>query len=146
MIDGLFNNSEFIYGFLSVNLSGLNLNGGEVRTVGGVGEMLSLKAHAAASGCSASALDRIAGGPVVRVELYTGLRSPCFKGTAALGVGHDAGQRKLSGFTLVQHKAVVVSCTVLNLNVLGINILADRLCFAEIEGCSFNFKNLAGGN
>ena len=88
----------------------------------------------------------VAVGPVVAVDLHTRLGRIDFERAATDGLGQLGGIAQLALFPLVQHEAVVVAGAVLNLLVVGINVLTDGLGRAEVERRTGYLQNLAGRN
>ena len=142
----LFLYAEFVYGLLFVLLVGLEHYRREIWTVGRVGEMLSLEADGRAARECGSVLTFVAVGPVVCVDLYTGFGGIDIHRAATVWLYDARGKRKFTLFALVQHEAMVVSGTILDLLVVGINVAANGLGGTEVERCALYFENLARGD
>ena len=142
----LFGNAETIDGLLLVLLAGIENDGREVGTVGRVGEMLALKAYCRATWEHRTVPTLIVIAEVVGVNLHSWLGGEHFQGSAALRFRQSGGKAQLALFALVKHKAVVVALSVLDLLVVGINVLTDGLRRAEVERRISNLQDFARGN
>ena len=81
--------------------------------------------------------------PVVGIDLHARLCGIHIKRATALGVSQTCGKRQLAFFLLVQNEAMVVAGTVLDLLIVGINVLANSLFRAEVERSACHFQNLS---
>ena len=88
----------------------------------------------------------IACGPVVGIYLHARLGGIHLHGASAGGVSQFGGKAQFSLFFLVQHEIVVISGTVSDLLIIGIDVLADGFRCAEVEGSALHFENLSCGD
>ena len=84
--------------------------------------------------------------PVVGINLHARLGGVNLHCTSAHGVGQLGGKTQFAFLALVQHKAVVVSCSVLDLLVVSIDVLSDGFRGAEVEWSVFHEADFACGN
>ena len=138
--------SEAVNGLLLVPVMRAKHYAGEIRTVGSVGEVLALEANSRASSESCTAATFISVCPVVRIYLYTWLCGVHLHSASAVRLLNACGKTQLAFLTLVEHEAMVVAGTVLNLLVVSVNILSDRFRGAEVEWSSSHFPNLSRRN
>ena len=106
----------------------------------GVGVILGLQGHAAALAVDNAVLTLLIFNKVAGVELDAGQVGVDHHGAAAVGGGQDGGG---VGIDL---KIVVVAALELQALVIGVDILADGLCLAEVEGSTLGVALLAGGD
>lgn len=129
-----------------VLLAGLQGSGRPVGLVGSVRIFLGLKADGAAEIVNHALLT--GDGPVkevARIDLDSRLIGVLFQGYAGLGavkLGREDGVVSLG----VEDPVVVISLSVVELVIIGIDVLANELCLAEIHRGPFDRSDLAGGH
>ena len=138
--------TKAIDGFLRILTTRLEHYRGEIGVVGRVGEVLCLETDGAATWEGGSVLTFVAIGPVVGINLYARLGGKHLHGASAYGLSNLGSKAQFAFFFFVQHKAVVVSGTVLYLFVVGINILSHSFGLSEIEGSAFYKAYFASRN
>ena len=124
MILLLFFHSELIDCFLAIMPMWFEYYRWEIRMVGGVGEVLSLKTYSTATWESGSMLSFVSIGPVVCINLYTRLCCINFHSTSAYGLFNSCRKAQFPFFFLVENKAMIISCTVSDLFVICIDVLS----------------------
>ena len=88
-------------------------------------------------------LSLVACSPVVGIELHAGFRRVDLHRASADGIGQLGGKAHFALLALVQHVAVVVSGSVLDLFVVGIDVLSNGLRCAEVERRALNEADFA---
>ena len=134
----LFDDAEPIDGLLLVFLIRAQHDRWEIGVVGRVGEVLCLKTDGAPSREGCTVLSLVAVSPVVCIDLHSRFRRIYFHCSPAVRFNDACGKREFALFLLVQHKAVVVAGSVLDLFVVGINVLSDRFRLSEVERSAFH--------
>ena len=146
LLKKLFYYTKAIDGLLLVALTGFQYHTGEVRTVGRIGEVLSLEADCRTERECATVGTLIASSIVGSVELHTWFCGKDFHRTSAVRIRYLGSKTQFSLFMLVQHVAVIEALTELDLFVVCVNVLAERFRGAEIKRCTFHLQNLASRN
>ena len=140
----LFCDAESVDSFLCIYLAWVEDHRREVGSVWRIREVLSFEAYRTAFRECSPVLSFISVSPVVCVHLHAGFCCPAFESSAAVRFSDACCKAEFSSLFLVQDKAVVVAVAVLQLFVVGIDVLPYCLWSAEVEWCAFNFQNLAG--
>ena len=98
--------------------------------------MLCLETDCAALGeCSAVCACKAAV-PVRCVHLYAGLGCVNLHCAAAYRLCHLCGKAQFANLLLVEHIAVVIACSMLNLLLVGIDACTDLCWGGEVERCA----------
>ena len=129
--------AKVVQGCLAVCLSGVEDHRWEVWAVGGIREVLCFEAYGGASWEGGAMLSAVAVRPVVGVHLYSGFCCPAFHSAAALRVSDTYCEGQFPYLSLIEDEAVVVSCAVAYLFVVGVDVTSDSLWCSEVEGCPF---------
>lgn len=111
-----------------------------------VGEVLTFQADCGATriGGSMGSLDACK--EVASIELQSGLCGIHFHGTAADRLYESGCKTHLAFLVLVEDIVVVKAAAILDLFVVGIDVLTEGLRFAEIKWCAFYEADLTCGN
>ena len=113
--------------------------------IGAVGEVLCLKAYCTALGQCRSVGAGAAAAVVAGIALNAGLGGVALHGASAYRIHAFYSQAEFTGFTLVEHPAMVISVAVLGLLAL-FNTLAYLVRSAEIKRSALNLINCAKRN
>lgn len=128
--------SKLIHCLLCVLLTGIKNYRWEVRMVRRIGEVLCLKADSTATWECSTVLSLITISPVVAVNLNTRFSCVNLHCTSTYRLLDTCCKAEFALFLLVEHEAMVIACTVLDLFMVGINILTYSLRCAEVEWCT----------
>lgn len=108
----LFFNTKLINCLLCVLLTWLKNHRREIRMIWRIGEMLCLKADSASAWEGGTVLSLVTVSPVVCVDLNARLGCEYLHGASANGFCYLGSEAQFALFFLVQHEAMVVTCSV----------------------------------
>ena len=142
----LFVNTKLINCLLCISFSWLQCAAREIWVVWCVREFLCLETYRTAAWECCAMLARNACQEVASVHLKTWLCSIDFHSTAACWVLDAGSEAQLAFLFLVQYIVVVIALTILDLLIVSIDVLTDRLWCAEVEWSAFYLQNLTCRN
>ena len=102
-----------------------------------VWEMLSFKTYCASSWECGPVLSFVSVSPIVGIYLHSRFCGIHFHCSAAYRFFDACSETEFAFFFFVQYKAMVISCAILYLLVVGINVLSYSFRFTEIERSVF---------
>ena len=111
-----------------------------------VGEVLAFQADSGAAWISCSVSTLNAGKEVAGIELHSRLCGIHFHRAAAHWFNESGSKAHLSFLVLVEDIVMVKAAAVLDLLVIGIDVLTKGLGFAEVKWCAFYETDLACRN